>query len=1084
MSNLYIRVILFSVFLISCGEKNEMLLVSENHSNISFNNEVIESDSLNILNYEYIYNGGGVAIADFNRDGKEDIYFTGNVVNNKLYLNEGDFVFKDVSSISQTECSGSWSMGVSVIDINNDNWPDMYVSVSGKGKPINRKNILLINQGINKDSIPVFKNMAKEYGLDHDGYTINSYFFDFDQDGDNDIYLINNFFTNRGDVLSKRNTSSNLINDNVNVLFENIDGKSFKDITIPAGVLNDGYSLSANIFDINDDGWLDIFVSNDFATSSSAYINQKDGTFEEDIVSYFKHQSFSSMGVDVADFDNNGSDDLITLDMLPRTLSRTKKMFSRSNFLFYDLLDLYKEKPQYMRNCLYVNDFNDYNEISQLSKVHNTDWSWSPIFADFDNDGKKDLHITNGFPRDLTDLDFINYRDSYESVLATTKDFLDLIPRVKISNVMFLNSGNYDFFDITKSWNMETPSYSYGQAIGDLDNDGDLDVVVNNLNDKAFLYKNELNSKPSYLTVKLIGSKDNLESLHSEIIIYYNDSLEQKGTMNPHRGYLSSLSPKIHFGIKGVKKVDSLILNWNSKEYSILKDLEINQEITVNYELEKKFLVSDLINLKKPLVTLSKDSILQFDHKENKSYDFFDYELQQRVYTNEGPSSVVGDINGDSHDDIIVGGATGQKGKIFFQNKNGFTSKELSIDAQGKELTALSLFDFDKDNDLDLYLGYGHNGSKDSTSLVDVLAINDGKGNFIKSNLLPNLYQVTSKALPFDFDNDGDIDLLVTSRVKPDSYPDSPRTYLLENKNGKFEDVSDQVLPDNGYLGMITDAEIIDINNDEKTDIILSGEWMGIEILVSKDDNKFILDKSFFPEKNNGFWNSIETNDLDGDGDLDLIVGNYGKNTPYNISKEKPLLMKYGDFNGNGRPEPLVFHYCEGDYFPIHLRNNFLNQIQKKKSDFINYELYSKAPMSEVLNKEEQKISKTLKVHNYNTTIYENNDEKFVEHILPVEVQFSPIFDTKVVDINNDGLKEIFFIGNDNAYEVFTGPRNSFQGSVVSFKKGFNFEIIPKKLSGFDVPFYGRSIETLRIKDKNALFVTQNNNKSLLFKSK
>ncbi|MBU78948.1 MAG: hypothetical protein CMD29_02345 [Flavobacteriales bacterium] len=1084
MSKLYIRVILFSVFLISCGEKNEMLLVSENHSNISFNNEVIESDSLNILNYEYIYNGGGVAIADFNRDGKEDIYFTGNVVNNKLYLNEGDFVFKDVSSISQTECSGSWSMGVSVIDINNDNWPDMYVSVSGKGKPINRKNILLINQGINKDSIPVFKNMAKEYGLDYDGYTINSYFFDFDQDGDNDIYLINNFFTNRGDVLSKRNTSSNLINDNVNVLFENIDGKSFKDITIHAGVLNDGYSLSANIFDINDDGWLDIFVSNDFATSSSAYINQKDGTFEEDIVSYFKHQSFSSMGVDVADFDNNGSDDLITLDMLPRTLSRTKKMFSRSNFLFYDLLDLYKEKPQYMRNCLYVNDFNDYNEISQLSKVHNTDWSWSPIFADFDNDGKKDLHITNGFPRDLTDLDFINYRDSYESVLATTKDFLDLIPRVKISNVMFLNSGNYDFFDITKSWNMETPSYSYGQAIGDLDNDGDLDVVVNNLNDKAFLYKNELNSKPSYLTVKLIGSKDNLESLHSEIIIYYNDSLEQKGTMNPHRGYLSSLSPKIHFGIKGVKKVDSLILNWNSKEYSILKDLEINQEITVNYELEKKFLVSDLINLKKPLVTLSKDSILQFDHKENKSYDFFDYELQQRVYTNEGPSSVVGDINGDSHDDIIVGGATGQKGKIFFQNKNGFTSKELSIDAQGKELTALSLFDFDKDNDLDLYLGYGHNGSKDSTSLVDVLAINDGKGNFIKSNLLPNLYQVTSKALPFDFDNDGDIDLLVTSRVKPDSYPDSPRTYLLENKNGKFEDVSDQVLPDNGYLGMITDAEIIDINNDEKTDIILSGEWMGIEILVSKDDNKFILDKSFFPEKNNGFWNSIETNDLDGDGDLDLIVGNYGKNTPYNISKEKPLLMKYGDFNGNGRPEPLVFHYCEGDYFPIHLRNNFLNQIQKKKSDFINYELYSKAPMSEVLNKEEQKISKTLKVHNYNTTIYENNDEKFVEHILPVEVQFSPIFDTKVVDINNDGLKEIFFIGNDNAYEVFTGPRNSFQGSVVSFKKGFNFEIIPKKLSGFDVPFYGRSIETLRIKDKNALFVTQNNNKSLLFKSK
>ena len=381
-------------------------------------------------------------MADFNKDGLDDIYFTGNVVKNQLYLNQGNFIFKDVSSISKADCSSAWSMGVSVIDINNDQWPDMYISVSGKGPAKNRKNILLVNQGVNNDSIPVFINKASEYGLDYEGYTINSYFFDYDHDGDNDVYLINNFFTNRGDVLSKRNTSKNMITDNINVLYENINGNFFKDVTVSSGVLNDGYSLSANIFDINDDGWQDIFVSNDFATSSSAFINQKDGTFKEDIISYFKHQSFSSMGVDVADFDNNGTDDLITLDMLPRTLSRTKKMFSKSNFLFYDLLELYKEKPQYMRNCLYVNDFSDFNEISQLSKVHNTDWSWSPIFADFDNDGRKDLYVTNGFPRDLTDMDFINYRGSYESILATTKGFLDLIPRVKIPNVMFLNSEN------------------------------------------------------------------------------------------------------------------------------------------------------------------------------------------------------------------------------------------------------------------------------------------------------------------------------------------------------------------------------------------------------------------------------------------------------------------------------------------------------------------------------------------------------------------------------------------------------------------------------------------------------------------
>jgi len=1081
MSRINILVI-FIFFIFSCHKKPGMVLISESHSNILFNNEVIESDSLNILNFEYMYNGGGVAIADFNRDGKEDIYFTGNVVNNQLYLNQGNFIFKDVSSISKADCSSAWSMGVSVIDINNDQWPDMYISVSGKGHAKNRKNILLVNQGVNKDSIPVFINKASEYGLDYEGYTINSYFFDYDHDGDNDVYLINNFFTNRGDVLSKRNTSKNMITDNINVLYENINGNFFKDVTVSSGVLNDGYSLSANIFDINEDGWQDIFVSNDFATSSSAFINQKDGTFKEDIISYFKHQSFSSMGVDVADFDNNGTDDLITLDMLPRTLSRTKKMFSKSNFLFYDLLELYKEKPQYMRNCLYVNDFSDFNEISQLSKVHNTDWSWSPIFADFDNDGRKDLYVTNGFPRDLTDMDFINYRGSYESILATTKGFLDLIPRVKIPNVMFLNSGNYDFKETTELWGMEIPSYSYGQATGDLDNDGDLDIVVNNLNDNAFLYKNELNETPSYLSILIKGPKNNIQSLHSEVTIYY-DSLIQKGKINPHRGYLSSISPKIHFGLNGTQNIDSMIIKWDSKEYSIIKNVETNQELNLDYASLTKLPTSSLFVKQNAFLELSRDTLLEFIHKENKSYDFFNYELQQRVYTNEGPASIVGDLNGDSLQDVIVGGAMGQKGEIFFQTIDGFVRKELSIDSKDKELTALGLFDIDQDKDLDLYLGYGHNGTSDSLSLRDIVAINDGTGNFKISNLLPLFFEVTSKVVPFDFDNDQDIDLLVTARVIPNNYPESPITHLLENKQGKLYDVTESLLPEKGRLGMITDAEVIDLNNDQKKDIILSGEWMGIDVLIF-NQNSYKYDDSYFPKNNNGLWNSLEINDLDKDGDLDLIAGNHGKNTPYNISDEKPLLMKYGDFNGNGRPEPLVFHYSEGDYFPIHLRNNFLNQIPKKKSDFKNYELYSKASMSQILNEEEQSIAKTLKIFNYNSTIFENKDGSFIPHELPIEVQFSPVFDSKVADMNDDGIKEIYFVGNDNAHEVFTGPRNSFQGVVISFDKDFKFKVIPKKTSGFDVPFYGRSIELIKINNKNSIFVTQNNNKSLHFISK
>ena len=1048
-------------------------MVDSGESGISFANTIEESDSLNILINEYIYNGGGVAIADFNNDGLEDLFFTGNKVNNELYLNRGELQFQAVGEAAHVLAEKRWCMGVATVDINQDGWMDIYLAVTGKGAKEIRKNILLVNQGLNDEGIPFFKDEAETYRLNHAGYSINSYFFDYDRDGDLDVYVINNHFTNRGDVLSKRKLRKNLIEQNINRLFRN-DVGIFTDVTEEAGVLNDGFSLSAVVLDANQDGWQDLFVSNDFVTSSALYINQQDGTFEEAIDQYFQHQSFSSMGVDVVDVDNNLEEDVMTLDMLPQSPQRIKQMLSKSNFLFYDLLDHYKESPQYMRNCFYTAENGRYHEISQFSGIHATDWSWSPIFADFDNDGHKDLSITNGFPRDLTDLDFINYRDSYASIMDTQKDYLDKIPRIKISNIFFKNEGRHQFEEVTFEWGGDQPSYSNGQAVADLDQDGDLELVVSNINDKAFIYNNNTQEQQTkhYIAFKLLGPKGNIGALHAKVTIYHEEESQQL-RLNPYRGYLSSLSRKLHFGLGDRQVVDSVKVEWEQGKTTTVHQPKINSTHTISFD-ELKWTKKQKRETYVPLLQRSNAAMkVDFLHKENKSYDFFEYELHQRVFTNEGPALVVGDLNIDGIEDFIIGGAKGQAAEIYFgQHEGGFRKDSLRFNPE-KEVTAFSLFDLDKDGDVDLYVGFGHNGLKMTSMLQDEIYINDGQGNFEKSPFdLPKMETVTAKVIPYDFDLDGDTDLFIASRVIPDKYPLVPQSFYLENRDGSLVDQSYAFLPKNGYLGRIAAAVLLPKKQTKTHSILFTGDWQGIQALVYRD-GKFKLIENVVGQHLNGLWNSLEVNDLDGDGDLDIIAGNYGYNTPYHASSKRPFKLFYSDLNGNKRPDPLLFNFHAGAYYPIHLRTNFLNQLQHKKRTFNRYAHYGAATFDEIYTKREKQQLEELNVHHFGSTIFEQTDHGYIAHELPSAFQFSPIFATKALTVDEKIL--LLVVGNDNQHEVFTGPKNGFIGEVLEITKDFKFIRLLPAHSGLFVPGSAKQIHTINSGKSIYLLIPQNN---------
>ena len=1090
--------------LIACQSKKEGLFtkLSPNKTGITFSNRIIENDTMNILTFEYVYNGGGVAVGDFNNDGLTDVYFTANTSSNKLYLNKGDFKFEDITSIAGVDGQGKWTSGVALVDVNNDNKLDIYVCATVRNSSQLRANLLYINQGVDKNNIPVFKEMAKDYGIADTTHTTNAAFFDYDNDGDLDLYLLvnemdNNLFPNKYHDKIKDGSSRR-----TDRLYRNDGpitsrGGGFKDVSKEAGILIEGYGLGLNICDINQDGWKDIYVTNDFLTNDLLYINNQDGTFTNQADYYFKHTSYSAMGNDISDINNDGLPDVIALDMMPKTNERKKMMIPANSYNTYNNNEKFKYQHQYPRNTLQLNRGKDartgqpvFSEIGLLAGIAQTDWSWTPMVTDFDNDGFRDMIITNGFPRDVTDQDFISYRNEVYS-LMTKKDLLDYVPSIKLKNFAYKNKGNLQFEEVTEAWGITQPDFSSGAAYADLDNDGDLDYIVNNINDSASIYRNNLiQQKPeesNYLRVKFKGNKDNVMGLGAWVEIRYSGQ-KQVYEHTPYRGYLSSVEPIAHFGLGKNKQIEELKITWQSGKLQVLKNVKTNQVLILDEKNATQSVDSDQLSTKssKLLFKDITDSLnVGYQHQELDIVDFNAQILLPHKLSQYGPALAVGDINGDGLEDIFVGGAAQYKGKFLIQDKSGrFSVKDLLPGEEGKskesEDMGVLFFDADNDNDLDLYIVSGsYEHKSDSPALYDRFYVNDGKGNFnLEEGAIPKFALSGSCVRAADFDQDGDLDLFVGGRVKPLAYPTPVSSYLLRNdsSNGKikFTDITTASAKDLQNIGMICDAIWTDFDNDGWTDLMLAGEWMPLTFLKNEKGKLKKVETKL--DSKVGWWNSIVAGDFDNDGDMDYVAGNLGMNSLCRISDTHPISIYGKDFNGDSNYDaiPTVFYVNNnGEYkeFPYNSRDDLAKQLIQTKKRFQNYAKFAEATIDQILTPEELKDALVLRANWMQTSYIENKGNGVFEiKELPIDAQVAPVYGMIVQDFDMDGNLDVLMTGNDYGSDVAVGRYDAFNGLLLigNGKGGFNPVLTEK--SGYCVS--GDSKSLVRFVNSNGKLIT------------
>jgi hypothetical protein len=1080
-------------------------LIPTETSGIAFANMITETDSFNILTDEYIYNGGGVAIADFNKDSLQDVFFTGNEVGNKLYLNKGDFRFEDVTDKAMINMPGRWNSGVVVVDINNDGLQDLYVTATMKKDSALRANMLFVNKGI-KGGVPVFEEEALKYGIADTGYSTMAAFFDYDLDDDLDLYVLTNQQLNNSPAAYHEKIEDGTSPNNDKLYRNNGDG-TFTNVSKAAGIIYEGFGLGLAISDFNVDGWPDIYVSNDFLSADILYINQQDGTFSNQSKKFVNHQSHSSMGSDAADYNNDGLPDIVTLDMLPETNSRKKTTIANKSYQTYINNERYGYEYQYVRNMLHKNNGvangEAFSEIGQLAGVHQTEWSWSAHFADFDNDGKRDLIITNGFPKDITDKDFSNYRADVGPYVSI-KHLVDSIPVVKIPNYAFKNNGDLTFSDVSKSWGFDHPSFSNGAAFADLDNDGDLDYVINNINHPAFVFENTLYNKNArtdvhFLRIRLSGPPSNPQAIGAKVQLYYDSAKILYAEQQLARGYLSSVEDVLHFGLGHSTQVDSMYVIWPDRNSQRILNVKADQVLNLTYDPAKltRFEFNDAKGKAQTQLTeISRATKLTYKHQEQDKIDFNLQRTLPHKFTQSGPSISVGDVNMDHRDDVIIGGSSGHPLTVFTQQASGnFSRSEIAkTDNNIREEAGILLFDADNDGDQDLYAVSGSIEHEPGSPFYQhQLFKNNGKGKFeVAVDALPSINVSGSCVRAADFDGDGDLDVFVGGRVVTSGYPYPAESFLLRNDNGIFKNITEALSPELVKIGMVTDALFTDFNNDKKIDLLITGEFMPITFFVN-DGSKFQKLTSSGLEDFTGWWNSIAGGDFDNDGDFDYVAGNLGANNSYHVAKETPLRVYAKDFDKNGSVDAVLACYikesltnsAEKKLYPVHFWDELNGQSPKFRQLFSRYRDYGRVTMDHLLSKEDLKGALILEANHFESSYIENlGNGKFKLSTLPVEVQVAPINGMLSEDINDDGNLDVLLVGNDYGNEVFIGRYDALKGMVLLGNGAGKFEAAPCSKTGFYVGGDAKGLAKLYRVNGEELFIATQNLDSLKVYSK
>lgn len=1064
-------------------------LLDKETTGIDFVNKIENQKDFNIFTYRNFYNGGGVAIGDINNDGLPDIYLTSNFGKNKLYLNKGNFEFEDISATSLAEGNKAWSTGVVMVDLNADGLLDIYVCNAGNIKGDNQKNELFINNGD-----LTFTEMAEEYNLADSGFTTHAAFFDYDNDGDLDVYILNNSFisanslnfSNKRELRAEDWEVPEVLKGGGDKLLRNDNGK-FVDVTEEAGIYGSliGFGLGVTVGDVNGDFYPDIYVSNDFYERDYLYINQRDGTFKEAVEDWVAHMSLASMGADMQDINNDGKPDIFVTEMLPEGDARLK------NITKFESFDLYQRKlnldfhHQYMQNSLQLNTGHDgFFEIANYAGVAKTDWSWGALLFDMDNDGYKDIYVSNGIYHDLTNQDFIDFfaneiiqKMTIEGKKDERDSIINKMPSTPIPNYAYKNNHDLTFTDMTKGWGFNIPSFSNGAAYGDLDNDGDLDLVVNNVNQQAFIYKNNTQETDpkSYLKINFKGKGNNTFGVGAIVGLYLKNQIIRQELI-PTRGFQSSTEYTLTIGLGDAQEVDSIGVHWPDQTIQTLKNVKVNQTITFDQKDAKTGHPSKA----KPEKSLLKEvSATMVAHREDVHVDFNYEGLIFKMLSREGPAMAVGDVDNDGNEDVFVGGAKGQPGTIYRQDSHGKLrewKQEILLTDAYMEDTAAAFFDADGDGALDLIVSSGGNDPNDNTNYNNRLYFNDGKGNFTRRILLPTTQQNVSTIAISDFDQDGDMDIFIGSRSVPGIYGINPKHLLLENMgDGTFKDVTESKAYDLQDVGMITSAKWADMDGDKKEDLVVVGDWMAP--LIFKNNGKRIhLEKSSL-DGLTGWWNTVEIADVDGDGTLDLILGNQGSNMPYSTSAQNPMKLFVNDFDNNGTIEQIMTRNINGKDVPIPLKGELTSQISSLNKQSLRNSEYAKKSIDDLFDADvlQRSIIRTA-VESKSVIALNKGNNQYTVLALPAEVQFSCVCGISCSDVDNDGNLDLLLGGNNYGFKPQFSQLDSNYGSLLLGNGKGEFEWTPYSKSGFFVKGEVKHIHRLSNKNGKDIFIAARNN--------